>query len=103
MQIVFQTVGGSFYLAGAQSAFLNEMVKRLVVTAPTVDPAAVIVTGASELRKFPEEVLPGILQAYMRGIKIALSLAIVGSGVAFLASFGSRWKKLNTKNVTGAA
>lgn len=103
VKLVFQTVGGSFYLSGAQSAFLNEMVKRLVVTAPTVDPAVVIVTGASELRKFPEEVLPGILQAYMRGIKIALSLAIVGSGVAFLASLGSRWKKLNTKNVSGAA
>lgn len=79
------------------------MVRRLVVTAPTVDPAAVVATGASELRKFPEEVLPGILQAYMRGIKIAISLSIVGAGVAFFIGLASRWKKLNTKNVTGAA
>lgn len=100
-QIVFQTVGGAFYLAAAQSAFLNEMVKRLVVTAPTVDPRAVVATGASELRKFPEDVLPGILQAYMWGIKIAIALAIVGAGVSFFASLASRWKKLNTKNVSG--
>ncbi|KAL2104633.1 hypothetical protein VUR80DRAFT_9997 [Thermomyces stellatus] len=97
----FQTVGGAFYLAAAQSAFLNEMVKRLVVTAPTVDPRAVVATGASELRKFPEDVLPGILQAYMWGIKIAIALAIVGAGVSFFASLASRWKKLNTKNVSG--
>ena len=100
---VFQTVGGAFFLAATQSAFLNQMVKRLIVTAPTVDPAAVIATGASELRKFPEEVLPGILQAYMHGIKIGLSLASVGAGVAFVGSFASRWTRLNTKNITGAA
>ena len=79
------------------------MVKRLVVTAPTIDPAAVIATGASELRKFPEEVLPGILLAYMRGIKIAIALSIVGAGVSFFTSLASRWNKLNTKNVSGAA
>ena len=100
---VFQTVGGAFYLAAAQSAFLNEMVKRLVVTAPTVDVQAVILTGASELRKFPEEVLPGILKAYMHGIKIAIALSIVGSGVAVLVSLASRWNKLNMKNVSGGA
>lgn len=101
--IVFQTVGGAFFLASAQSAFLNEMVKKLIETASTVDPAAVIATGASELRNFPEEVLPGILQAYMRGIKIAISLSIVGAGVALFTSLASRWNKLNMKNVSGAA
>lgn len=79
------------------------MVKRLLTTAPTVNPAAVIATGASELRNFPEEVLPGILQAYMRGIKIAIALSVVGAGVAFFTGLASRWKKLNMQNVTGAA
>ncbi|SPO03596.1 related to major facilitator (MFS1) transporter [Cephalotrichum gorgonifer] len=101
--LFFQTVGGAFFLAGGQSAFLNSMVERLATTAPTVDPGVIILTGASELRTFPAEVLPGILKAYMHGINIALALAIVGAGVAFVVGFGSRWGKLNMTNVTGAA
>lgn len=79
------------------------MVKKLATTAPTVDRFRILTTGASELRTvFPDE-LQGILVAYMRGIKIAFALAIAGAGVSFLLSFGSRWRRLNTKNVSGAA
>ncbi|PKS08405.1 hypothetical protein jhhlp_005349 [Lomentospora prolificans] len=100
--LFFQTVGGSFFLAGAQSAFLSEMVKKLVVTAPNVDPNLVLLTGASDLRAvFSPEDLPGILSAYMRGIKITFALAVAGAGVSFLLSLGSRWSRLNPKKIQG--
>lgn len=74
------------------------------MSAPTVDPALVLVTGASDLRAdFPMEVLPGILIAYMRGIKITFALALAGTGVSFLLSFGSRWSRLNPKNIRPGA
>jgi MFS transporter, DHA2 family, glioxin efflux transporter len=80
------------------------MVKKLGETAPTVNPALVLATGAAELRNvFPAEVLPGVLQAYMWGIKVAFALAIAGSGMSFVFSLFARWNKLNTKNIQGAA
>lgn len=80
------------------------MVKRLAITAPTVDPTLVLSTGAAELaRVFPPDVLPGVLQAYMWGIKVAFALGLAGSGVSFLISLGSRWSKLNTTKLSGAS
>lgn len=39
-------------VSAAQSAFSNELVKLLLVKAPTVDPAQVVAIGATKLRKF---------------------------------------------------
>ncbi|KAL3417500.1 beta-ketoacyl synthase domain-containing protein [Phlyctema vagabunda] len=73
----FQTLGGAFSISAAQSAFVNSMVGRLPVTAPGVDPALVVATGAAELRNvFSQSELPGILLAYMEGIKTAFAVSI---------------------------
>ncbi|EFQ30668.1 major facilitator superfamily transporter [Colletotrichum graminicola M1.001] len=102
--LFFQTVGGAFYVAAAQSGFLITILKEVAENLPSVDPAVVALTGATQIRTaFPAEVVPGIIRAYMEGLKIAFALAITGAGVAFLVSLGSRWNKLNTKNLTGAA
>ncbi|CAI4218424.1 unnamed protein product [Parascedosporium putredinis] len=102
--LFFQTIGGAFFLSGAQSAFINEMVRKLATTAPTVNPGLVLLTGASDLRAvFSPEELPGILQAYMRGIKLTFALALAGVGVSFLISLGSRWSRLNPKKIQGGA
>ncbi len=78
------------------------MVGRLRETAPSVDPAMVLITGAAELSKhFPADVLPGVLQAYMWGIKVTFAIAIAGSGIAFFVGLGSRWSKLNREKIEG--
>jgi MFS transporter, DHA2 family, glioxin efflux transporter len=100
----FQTVGGAFYVSAAQSAFLTRLVEKAHELAPQIDPAMVVLTGATEIRKaFPEDVVPLIIQSYMSGLKITFALAIAGAGVAFLASFGSRWQRLNREKVMGGA
>ncbi|GKT47369.1 putative efflux pump kojT [Colletotrichum spaethianum] len=102
--LFFQTVGGAFYVAAAQSGFLVTVLKKVAENVPSVDPALVAITGATQIREaFPPEAVPGVIQAYMDGLKIAFALAIVGAGVSFLVSLGSRWGKLNTKNLAGAA
>jgi hypothetical protein len=64
-------------------------------TAPEVNPQQLIFTGATQLRVvFPPEQLPGILRAYLEGIKASFAVAIGMSGVAFLISFMVPWKKL---------
>ncbi|KZL83270.1 major facilitator superfamily transporter [Colletotrichum incanum] len=102
--LFFQTVGGAFYVAAAQSGFLITILKKVAENVPSVDPALVAITGATQLRSaFPAEAVPGVIQAYMDGLKIAFALAVAGAGVSFLVSLGSRWSKLNTKNLAGAA
>ena len=75
---------------------MNRIVATLPTSAPGVDPAAVTAAGATQLRTvFPEDQVPGILKAYMEGIKAALALAIGATGVAFVVSFFNSWKRLN--------
>jgi hypothetical protein len=65
--------------------------------APTVNPSLVILTGASELHNvFPPDVLPGVLQAYMAGIKAAFAVAIGFSGAAFISAWFIPWSRLPT-------
>lgn len=52
-------------------------------------------TGASELRNvFQADVLPGVLEAYMIGIKAAFAVAVAFCGMAFLCSLAIPMKKL---------
>ncbi|KAK3901419.1 putative HC-toxin efflux carrier TOXA [Staphylotrichum tortipilum] len=105
--LFFQTVGGAFWVSAAQSAFVNTMIGRLATSAPDVDPLVLLATGATQIRTvFPPELVPGIIVAYMAGIKTALAIAVGAVGVAFVVSLFSNFKKLNTdslKNGGGAA
>ncbi|CAH0054159.1 unnamed protein product [Clonostachys solani] len=93
--LFFQTIGGAFSTSIGQSAFVNRLLIALPETAPGVDPSLVLFTGASDLQHvFPEEVLPGVLKAYMVGLKAAFAVAIAFCGCAFLASLAIPMKKL---------
>lgn len=103
----FQTVGGAFILSGAQAAFVNKLVEQIQIQVPSIPPLAIIATGATQLRHvFPEESLPGILIAYMAGIKVAFAFTIALSGAAFVLSLFGNWQRLNPdalKKAGGAA
>lgn len=61
------------------------MLKTLATTAPDVDPAKLIATGVSEIRDvFPAEQIPGILLAYMDGLRIPFAIATATAGAAFV-------------------
>ncbi|KAL1893965.1 hypothetical protein Sste5346_006106 [Sporothrix stenoceras] len=93
--LVFQTIGGAFSTSIGQAAFVNRLLAVLPKTAPGVEPALVILTGASELRNvFSADVLPGVLDAYMAALKAAFAVGIAFCGVAFLFSFAIPMKRL---------
>lgn len=99
---VFQTVGGAFFVAAAQSAFINTMINSVAVNAPHINPGMLILTGATELRRaFSPEDLPSVLIGYMAGLKVAFAISIAGAGVAFVVSCFSRWQRLNPKDIQG--
>jgi hypothetical protein len=94
---VFQTIGGAFIVSSAQSAFINQALDRLRTSAPDVDGARLIATGASELRKvFTPEELPGVLVAYMQGLTAAFAVSIALCGIAFLTTLAIPWSRLPT-------
>ncbi|CAH0028936.1 unnamed protein product [Clonostachys rhizophaga] len=95
LNFTFQTFGGAFGSAAAQSAFVNIMTSKLASTAPTVDPATVILTGSAEIRNvFAPDQVPGIVLAYMSGLKVTFALMAGFAGMSFLLSGLQSWKKI---------
>jgi hypothetical protein len=71
-----------------------------------VNPQTVAATGVTELRNvFSADVIPGIVNAYMDGLKVAYAIAIASAGISVLISFASEWpwRNLKGKVVTGGA
>lgn len=79
------------------------MITTLPNSAPGIDAAAVVATGATQIRAaFSASDVPGIVVAYMAGIKVSLAIPIGATGVALLISLCGRWKRLNTEAVKEA-
>ncbi len=79
------------------------MVAVLPTTAPLVDPMTVIATGATQIRSvFSPDEVPGILLAYMAGIKVSFAIAVGAVGAAFVVSLFSSWKRLNPEALSAA-
>lgn len=103
LYIVFQTIGGAFSTSAGQAAFVNRLLGALPKTAPGLNPALVLATGASDLhRVFPPDMLPGVLEAYMTGLKAAFAVGIAFCGTAFVTSIAIPMSKLPTHQQGGA-
>jgi hypothetical protein len=103
MTLFFQTIGGAFFISAGQAAFANRLLARIPVTAPGVNPALVVATGATDLRKvFSAHDLPGILVAYLDGLRVAFAIAIATACLGFILAFAPRWQTLKGKDVMAA-
>ncbi|KAL1610857.1 hypothetical protein SLS60_002528 [Paraconiothyrium brasiliense] len=99
MILFAQTLGGSLAISAAQSILTNTMVKSLAINAPSVTPIKVIFTGATDLQStFTADELPGILRAYMDGLKNAFILAIAMGAMTLAAAFLNKWHDLKAIN-----
>jgi hypothetical protein len=91
-------------LSAAQSGFVNQLVHKLRKTAPSVDPAIVTATGATELhRMFSGADLDGVIHAYAWGIKVAFAITIAGCGITVLFSVCGKWTNINKKEKVKSA
>ena len=98
--LVFQVIGGAFFVSAGEVALSNVLLGKLPITAPSVKPQTVVATGVTELRStFPADTIPGIIAAFMDGLKVAYAIAIASAGIALFISFASKWRKLH--QVTG--
>lgn len=104
MVLFFQTMGGAVFISAAQAGFVNQLLRSVPRTAPGVNPALVVITGATDLRKvFSPEQLAGVLEAYMDGLKIPFAISIACACVAVLLAFAPRWEKVKVDMTGGAA
>ncbi|UKZ80414.1 hypothetical protein TrVFT333_008173 [Trichoderma virens FT-333] len=107
MLLFFQGLGGAFLVSGAQSAFVNTMIRNVLKNAPQVSEAMLVLTGATEIRnRFPLDQQPFVIDGYMSGIKVVFAMCVACTGIATLVGLGMRWQRLNQdalKNAGGAA
>jgi hypothetical protein len=83
LAIFFNSLGGAISISIAQNIFQNGLVENLPIYAPNIPPSAVISAGASYLRDLiPEQVLQGVLKAYMIALDQAFVLPIAVGGIA---------------------
>jgi MFS transporter, DHA2 family, glioxin efflux transporter len=104
MILFFQTIGGAIWISAAQAGFTNQLIRSLPIKAPGVNPALVLITGATELRKvFSAEELPGILEAYMSGIRVPFALAIACCCLTTVIIAIPKWESIKGRMVMGPA
>ncbi|CAM1511004.1 Fc.00g085170.m01.CDS01 [Cosmosporella sp. VM-42] len=100
--LFFQGLGGAFLVSGGQAAFINQMLKDVLAKAPEVSKAALILTGATEIRNtFPIEQQTAVIAGYMQGLKVVFAMAIAATGLATVIGLGTRWKKLKPEQIQG--
>lgn len=103
MALFFQTLGGAIFVTGGQAAFTNQLIDRMKEVAPDIDPALVIATGATELRKvFPPDQIGPVLIAYMHGLRVTYAVVIALAGICVIVSLFAPWKNLKPKTDSSA-
>ncbi|KAI1432410.1 major facilitator superfamily domain-containing protein [Xylaria sp. CBS 124048] len=94
--LFFLNVGGGLLINSAQSGFVNTIIRTIPTSAPGVDPATVVATGAREIRSaFSPEQVPGIVVAYAAGTKVAFALSLTACGTALIFSLLGGWRRLS--------
>jgi hypothetical protein len=78
---------------------VNKVTSTLATSVPSVNPEALIDTGAAELREvsLPPRI-PGILVAYMTGIKAAFVVATDMAGL-FILVLVPPWKRVHVEGM----
>lgn len=87
LALFFQSMAAALFISVSQSLFANRLIKAVKQNVQGLDPAIVVGTGATELRKvFSAAQLAGVIESFMAGLQDAFTLAIAVGGVAVLVS-----------------
>lgn len=89
------SISGAYFVTAAQSIFSNRLLQTLSSTAPYIDQARVLATGASEIQQvFNGKDLAALLDAYMVGIKDVFAFSLAGVAFTVILSLIIPFKKL---------
>ena len=92
----FQTIGGALLVSAGQGAFSNQLLAKVPTYALQVSPSEVVTTSATALRATSSAAnIPGILLAYMSGLRIAYAVSIAFAGICVLITLVVRIQRLD--------
>jgi hypothetical protein len=96
---VCNAVSGAYFVTAAQSIFANRLLRTLANTAPNIDAAKVLATGASEIQRvFRGDELAAVVNAYMVGIKDIFAFSVAGAAFTVLISLVIPFEKLPSQD-----
>lgn len=105
--IFAQTFGGALFIGIAQNVFTNRLASNLLTKVPTLDPAIVINTGATELSKAvtasdPTQ-LAGVLSAYNNALDQTYYVSVALAALSIFGSAAIEWKSIKGKKIETVA
>ncbi len=72
------------------------MVRKAATTAPGIEKATMIQTGATQVRTaFSADQVVGVLVAWVAGLRVVWAIAAGMAGLAFLSTAMSSWKRVH--------
>ncbi|KAJ5095006.1 Major facilitator superfamily domain general substrate transporter [Penicillium argentinense] len=90
-----QSLSGALFISIAQNVFQNRLVANLTQKAPTVNPTAVIQSGAANLaQRFPKDILPGVLHGYNIAVTQTFYVSVATAAMSFLGAGFVEWKSM---------
>ena len=103
MLMFAQTFGGALFISVAQNIFTNRLASNLLEKVPTLNPAIVISTGATELSKVitatNPTLLPAILSAYNDALDQTFYVSVAMASLSIFGAAGVEWKSVKGKKV----
>ncbi|KAJ6448342.1 putative MFS transporter [Mycena sanguinolenta] len=95
IMLMCNALSGAYFVTAAQSIFANRLLRTLANTAPNINAAKVLATGASEIQHvFSGDELAAVVNAYMVGIKDIFAFSVAGAAFTVLISLVIPFKKL---------
>lgn len=102
--IFSQTLGGAIMVSVAQNVNTNQLLSGLARTVPTLNPAIVLRTGATELKNIvPPDMLEGVLIAYNDALTRTFYVAVATAALSIVGAALIEFKSVKVKKVTTPA
>ncbi|KAL2073645.1 hypothetical protein VTL71DRAFT_10971 [Oculimacula yallundae] len=93
--LFFNFLGGALGVSIAQVIYSNVLKDQLGILVPDLDVSTVISAGATNIRTVvPKDLIPLVREAYSNAVSKVFLLPIAGGCLAFLFTFGIRWKNI---------
>jgi hypothetical protein len=94
-----QTIGGTIFIAIAQTVFQHGILQGINTRAPQLDPRAFLQNGATNINEVlaashHEDLLQQVLESYTDGVRNVYWVVTSCAAVALVAAYGLRWKSI---------
>jgi hypothetical protein len=95
-----QTLGGALFISVAQNVFTNQLIKNLKTAVPDLDPAIVLMVGATELKnQIEQRYLPGVLTAYNLALTQTFYVSVATATVSIVGAAFMQWTSMKGKKI----